>query len=184
MKRTFGFTLLELIIVVAIVSITLLAGVPSLIDFIKSSRSSQQASYLSSALQMTRMSAIDTGGVVTLCPAKADLSACASSWNAQLMVFEDNDGDGSYDNGETVLKVIDASPDSISRSYNNGTAISYQSEGHTADFGTFSVCADSKEAKYARSVVINLQGRIKNSRDYSGDGVHEYPKGTPLSCES
>ncbi|MBW8191886.1 GspH/FimT family pseudopilin [Neiella marina] len=184
MKRMFGFTLLELLVTVAIVAITLLAGVPSLIDFIKSSRSSQQASYIASSLQMARLSAIDSGLVVTLCPTQNNLSSCTTSWDGPLMVFEDNDGDSSYDSGETVLKVIDAAPDTITRSFNNGSVVSYQPEGHTSDFGTFSVCADSKEAKYARSVVINLQGRIKLSRDYDGDGVHEYPEGTDLNCES
>lgn len=181
-NRMSGITLLELLIAVAVVSITLLAGIPSLLDFIKSSRSTQQASYLSSALQMARLSAIDSGSVVSLCPAKIDLSECTTSWDDTLMVFEDVDSDGAYDSGEVVLKVVDAAPDSITRSFNNGASVSYQAEGHTADFGTFKVCATTEEAEFARSVVINLQGRIKLSRDYNGDGVHEYPEGTALSC--
>lgn len=181
---TEGFTLLELLVTVAVGSILLFVGVPSLTEFISSSRATQQASYISSALQMARMSAIESGQVIGVCPAKPDLSGCTTSWNGALMVFIDADENDSYSSGDTILNSAEAAPSSISRTFNNGDIVLYQAEGHTADFGTFTVCDSSKSAKYARSVVINLQGRVKQSRDYDGDGVHEYPKGTALSCGS
>ncbi|MCM2680612.1 GspH/FimT family pseudopilin [Echinimonas agarilytica] len=182
MARKSGFTLIELMVTVAIASIVLLAGVPSLIEFIRHSRASQQASYVSSALQVARMSAIDSAQVIGVCPAKADLSACSTSWDDAIMIFIDADNSKTFNSGDTVIHSVEAAPESITRSFNNGTVIQYQAEGHTTQFGTFKICDSSKEAAYARSVVINLQGRIKLSKDYNGNGVHEYPSGTELSC--
>ena len=184
MARQAGFTLIELLVTVALISVLLLMGVPSLVDFISASRASQQASYVSSTLQLARMHAIDSGQVIAVCPAKADLSACTTSWNDAIMVFIDANNNADFDSGETVIHSVEAASSSVVRTFNNGNIIRYQAEGHTTNFGTFKICDSDKTAEYARSVVINLQGRIKLSRDYDGDGIYEYPEGSDVDCGS
>jgi type IV fimbrial biogenesis protein FimT len=70
MQSSRGFTLIELMITVAILAILLGVGVPSFVDYIRNSRASTQVNELATALNTARSEAITRGVPVSI-------SACA-----------------------------------------------------------------------------------------------------------
>lgn len=106
MKNLFGFTLIELMVTLAVGIFILAIGVPSFMNMMSSSRAAGYANDLVGALQVARSEAVKRGLEAALCASK-DQSSCtgASDWNKGWLVFRDDDGDGVPDAGETVVKV-------------------------------------------------------------------------------
>lgn len=107
--RAGGFTLLELMTVIAILGIVLMIGVPSFRATINSSRVTGPANDLLAAVQSARMEAVRTGRRTVICrsdnpdaPAPACVAAGAT-WTGWLS-FVDTDGDGTLDAGERLLR--------------------------------------------------------------------------------
>jgi type IV fimbrial biogenesis protein FimT len=90
MKVTAGFSLVELMVVITIVSILLTVGVPSYRYVTNSNRISSEVNGLLGDLQFARSEAIKEGSTVTVCPPNADSSACAansSRWDQGWIVI-------------------------------------------------------------------------------------------------
>lgn len=108
--RAGGFTLLELMIVVALIAITLVIGVPSFQGVINSSRITAPANDLLAAVQSARIEAVRTGRRTVVCRSDnpdAATPACAAvgaTWTGWVS-FVDADGDGVLDAGERLLRV-------------------------------------------------------------------------------
>ena len=96
MDKEPGFTLVELLITIVVVSILLAAGVPAFQSFIKNNRVTSQANGLISAIQLARNEAVKRGSVVTIC-ASSDQSTCNvtdKDWKKGWIVFSDLNQDG------------------------------------------------------------------------------------------
>ena len=95
-----GFTLLELIIIVAILGITTALAVPGLREMVSNNRIQSNASDFVAALQFAKAEAVARVNPVTLCKG-ADLIGCAADggWQQGWIVFSDDNGDA----GEDVL---------------------------------------------------------------------------------
>jgi len=48
--------------------------------------------------------------------------------------------------------------------------------------GNFTWCPASRNARFARQLVVNATGRVRLSQDTDGDGIHEDSAGNPLHC--
>ena len=70
MDKEPGFTLVELLITIVVVTILLAAGVPAFKDFIKNNRVTAQANALAVAIQMGRNEAVKRGVNVVVCASK------------------------------------------------------------------------------------------------------------------
>lgn len=115
MKRAqAGFTLLELMVVVAIAGILMAVAIPAMGNFIRNGRITAAANDVMAALHFTRSEAIKRRQPVTLCTSvnalNADGSAntvdpaCADSeFLTGWIVFVDLNQDGVRDAGDTIL---------------------------------------------------------------------------------
>lgn len=105
-----GFTLLELMIVVAVVAIILVIAVPNFQGVINAGRVSAPANELLGAVQSARIEAVRSGRRAVICrsdnpdAAAPTCTAAGAQW-AGWVSFIDADGDGVLDAGERLLRV-------------------------------------------------------------------------------
>lgn len=110
-SSTHGFTLIELVVTMAIVAILAALAGPSFSSLIQRNRVSSGANQLLGAMMLTRSEAIRANDQVVMC--KTDRTdeanmACVggASWNDGVLVFVDSVRDGTYSKGEEILRVL------------------------------------------------------------------------------
>jgi type IV fimbrial biogenesis protein FimT len=100
-----GFTLSEMMVVMAIVAILLTIGVPSYRYISNSYRMSAEVNALLGDAQFARSEAIKEGQQVVLCSSSNETScAGADTWQVGWMVCVDLNNNGTCDAGEPVLR--------------------------------------------------------------------------------
>ena len=90
MKRSRGFTLIELMITLVLAAIILTLAVPGFQDIIRNNRAATQANELVTALGLARSEAVKRGARVSLCPS-TDQASCTggADWSNGWIVFLD-----------------------------------------------------------------------------------------------
>jgi type IV fimbrial biogenesis protein FimT len=159
-----GYTIVELMVVIAVAAILLAAAAPSFVSFITSTRLTSQANDLVADIRFARSAAGTRGVRVVLCPTldKAACSGSASDWAKGRLVFVDANGNGSPDAGE-IVKYTEplAGNSSISATgFNDTTAITFNPYGGVLPLGStgsFLLCPPSSSA--GRSVNVGISGR-------------------------
>lgn len=108
-RQIAGFTLLELMVTVSIMAILLTIALPSFQGSLRSNRLATTSNELLASLSLARSEGIKStrgGGVC----ASADGAVCGVDWNLGWMVWTEKDGDGVYDNDETVVRYSQGKP--------------------------------------------------------------------------
>jgi len=183
-KKSKGFTLLELMITLAVASILLSIGVPSFVDFIQNGRMSAQTNELNASLSLARAEAIKRKIPVTVCRS-SDQDSCSGAWGDGWIVFTDANNDGDRDTSgteESILKVQANIPEGMTISKNAGAAyikFNYFGEAR-GQATTFTIC-DDRGAKHANALVILGSGRVRLAHDTDSDGTVDV-KGAEVTC--
>ncbi len=163
MKRTreYGFTLIELIIVLSIASILLSMAVPNYSAFVQDSLLTAQSNNFASALALTKSEAIKRSNRVTICPSTDGTSCTGGSvWSNGWVVFVNPNGDGSIDAGEEILQVGSALSGGNTLA-GARTRITFASNGFAMGFSDgFSLC-DRRGINYSKKIILNNQGRTR-----------------------
>lgn len=97
-----GFTLIELMVTVALLAILAAMAAPSFTNLINSNRLAGAANDVVAALQMARMEAIRRGESVVLCPSTDGADCDGDDWS-RMIVFSDRNGNRSVDPSTDVL---------------------------------------------------------------------------------
>lgn len=169
-----GFTLVELMAVLAILSILLLVGAPTFIETIKNSRMRTETYALRSTLAAARSEAMVRRAPVRVCET-SDSTSCASSssaWNTAHLAFADVDNDGAIDAGEVFLvKEHNAPGVNITFTGDVVSEIRFSSRGDSLGFsGIFTLC-DDRGATEATAVVLNNAGEVRFASDTDDDDI-------------
>lgn len=179
-RRPQGFTLLELLVTLAIAAIVLGLGVPAFTELIRNNRQISASHTLLTALNLTRSEAIKRGVRVTLCRSD-DLAACNSDnsriWENGWIVFVDADESGQVGDAANIIRVFaPIGGDLTIRSGGNYSRfVSYQplgnSRGNTGLANdTFRIC-DHRGKDHARAVIVNVVGRPRAQRVGNGYSI-------------
>jgi type IV fimbrial biogenesis protein FimT len=88
-----GFSMVELMIVIAIVAILLAIGLPSFQGSLRSNRVATTSNELMASVALARSEAVRSARGSGLC-ASADGATCVGSWNDGWIVWIDGDGNG------------------------------------------------------------------------------------------
>lgn len=180
--RSKGFTLIELMLTVAIVAILLVWGVPNLRDLMIRSRLSGQIQEFYGAISFARSEAIKRGNYVSICKS-ADGSSCGGStvnWRDGWIIFANNDNDGpavrdniGSTNEEPLLRVFPSLPTNyfLNANTNFTNYVTFDRFGMANNIGTFVFCADSDESKARAIIVTRTRPRIATDDD--GNGIPE-----------
>jgi len=167
--RANGFTLLELMVALAVVSILLVVGLPSFSATVRQNCTVTTANSLLTVLTAARSEALKRDRTVTLCPSP-DGSRCATaaggSWDPGYLMFVDNNGDQVYGGSpaEPLLKV-ERPLSTCAQITKNGERpyIRYNGLGRMLDAATFTVTSTTG-TRYERRVVISPTGRPRVER--------------------
>ncbi len=166
-----GFTLVEVMITMALVSIVLSLGVPQLHGLIQESRVVSGVNDWVRDANVARSEAVKRGGRVTLCTS-SDGTTCGTTgdWASGWIAFVDTNGDGGLDAGERVLRVHGAAGDKIQMI---GTlliadSISYTGTGEpqtpagAVQSGTIKVC-DDRTGNFGKRIRVLASGSIRTT---------------------
>ena len=153
-----GFTLLELMVVVAILAIVATLAAPSFSEAILNGRLTSLANNFLASAQLARSEAIKRNAAVTLCRS-ADGAACAGSgsWSQGWIVIV----------GGTVLRVQPALPSDFSLAWT--TDVVFQPGGDLATPVTLKLCRiPPSSSGQDRQIRITGTGRTSISRTSTG----------------
>ena len=136
--RNRGFTLLELLVTVAVAAVLLGIGVPSFIDTVRNNQMAASANDLLAAMHLARTEAVKRRTPVTVCSSANPLAApvcSAGSFNGWV-VFADTDGDITVDPppNEIVLWAHGTLPATIT-TLSDSSFVSFAGTGFRRDSG-------------------------------------------------
>jgi len=162
MTRVNGFTLLELIFTLAILITSLSIGIPTLNQWVQRSKTSNFQHSLLHSIHYARTQATLLQSTITLCPGS---SKCERSWGSSLLIFIDQDNNGSIDQNETLLKQIDIGLLGQYldwHSFRKTAYIQFNSQGITPALnGTFHFCPNETTGKFRFSIILARTGRVR-----------------------
>jgi len=178
MLRHGGFTLIELMVTLAMAAIVLTVGVPSFRDMVRKNEMAGYTNRLVGALKLARSEAIKRGEPVSVCKSNTGNSCtgAGTNWEDGWIVFvnTDNDSPAALDAGETILRVMPALKNAYTlRGTNNfASYLTYHPSGRANNMGHFVLCENNQLAN-SRAVFINLTGKVYLGQDSNGNKIPE-----------
>ena len=155
-----GFTLIEVMIVVAIFGVLLALAAPPLTDFLEDAQARQNTNEFMSSLLLARSEAVTRNQTVSICTADGTApTVCNTSkdWHDGWISFEDLDADGVRDVGEELIGQHSGLDDtSVVTTVNFDDFVTYLPSGGVSSAGTFSLCVGDASA---RQITVNATGR-------------------------
>jgi type IV fimbrial biogenesis protein FimT len=159
---------LELLTALGVGTILLTVAMPNFTSFVRNAAQTEGANELLSALSLARDLAITRNQRVTVCSSSDGASCAEAAWADGWIVFDDKDGDGSLDTGETIERAVtDLGAESFA-SDEYADFVTYRPNGRamttdvTENTGAFTLC-DERGAAHARVVLIDMSGRPRVS---------------------
>jgi type IV fimbrial biogenesis protein FimT len=161
-----GFTLVEILIAMAVVAILLTVGIPSFRYITNSNRIAGEINGLLGDMQYARAEAVKEGRPVTVC-VSANGATCANTntWQSGWIVFSDVNGNAAVDVATDVVLRIQT-PFSSTDSFvatNAVGAVTFNREGYANGIanGTLIQLHDSTNtSNWTRCLSINLVGMM------------------------
>ncbi len=160
-----GFTLIELVIVIALAAILVSIASPSLVRIIQINRVATEATLFVGDLKAARAEAIRQGSNVTLCPS-TNGSSCTGglAWQAGWLVFSDPNGNRSLDSGEMLIRHQPAwaGTDTLIGSAAGLTTLSFSRDGFLIGLpaaGRLVLATTPADTHLTRCVLLNVTGR-------------------------
>lgn len=166
-----GFTLIELMTVLAVLAVLLGLGTASFNRLMETTRLRTLSNDLLNDLRLTRSEAILRGERVVMCAAiAADTCSNLAGWHQGWLLFQDANNNGWRDADEPVLRVRPAAPLGWTMAGNSPVAryVSYDALGATRmtggafQAGTVTICRSGASNVPARRVIINSMGRPRS----------------------
>lgn len=169
-----GYSLYELVMTVAVISVVLGLGVPSFSNMAANARIRVEIDRLFHAIHLARKESIVRRRVMTICPT-LDGENCDpdGDWSTGWIVFSNKDRDwpAIRDPDEAIIRHVKI--DSRIRITANRKSFSLRSTQLRATNGTLVVC-DHRGRGRARALVVSYTGRPRVA--------YETSRGTPYQC--
>lgn len=169
-RHSTGFTMIELLITIAILAILLTLGIPSFRDFILNSRMARQTNEFVLALAYAKSEAVKRGVRVVVCSrdnTDPNNRTCAAStnWDNGWLVFVDQEANaasawGTINGADQVLQVRPTLEGGNTLRAGALERVIFLSTGFQPDLQeTFNLC-DTRPAASGRNIVVSPQGRV------------------------
>ena len=164
MIRQAGFTILELMAVVAIAGVLMALALPSYDTLVKNNCRTTAANALVTSLQYARSEAVKQRERISVIAGNA--GSAGNEWGTGWTVFRDADGDSAVDAGE-ALRVTALTCEQPAGGTNRmtissaSTMLTYLPTGFSAATGsvTINICHDNETGERGRQITILNTGR-------------------------
>jgi type IV fimbrial biogenesis protein FimT len=170
MKKHSGFTIVELMMALALMAVVMVMAVPNFNRLIKNNRLASQANEFITAVNYARNEAIKRNQNVILCRSSNGTS-CGSGtgWEAGWIVYADVNNNASLDSGEE-LRIFGSltGGNSLRGNANYANTITYGPKGYVTQAGELILCddrnssgntADAEDFAMGRAIIISATGR-------------------------
>lgn len=167
-----GFTLVELMVAIAVVAILSTIALPSLNDFLVKMRVDNEITEMQRLLLTARNMAINTGKNTTVCPLSS--GSCTSNWGNEISVFTVDE----------VIKVKGAIKSGDKLQFTSNSAVVYDPSGRLITpiiQSSFKFCPKDN-ADLARGIDLSISGRSYISSDTDNDGKDENRSAQEITC--
>lgn len=164
LQHSRGFTLLDLLIVLAILGVLFGLAIPSFKNAVAGVHASSARSAISTTLFDGLRHATVLGQQVVVCPAVESQCIGGTDWSRGWIIFIDSDGDRLRGPGEQILRREAELPTGV---HLNGTVgrqrVVYQPNGSNAGSNiTFTLC-DRRGPESALALILSNGGRLRSA---------------------
>lgn len=186
MSKYTGFTVIELLVTIAIVLSLLTIGVPSLHTFIVNMRVDNEIYHLHRLLLLSRNAAINGNTKVTFCPLDNN-NKCVNLWHQELSVFVDINNNKIFEptlNEKLLAQKSAIKQGDILRYGKTRIGLTYAATGHLSGWGqnaTFSYCPKDHFDK-SRGIVVASSGRSYVSAMNKKNTANVRRTGKKITC--
>ncbi|WP_164738831.1 GspH/FimT family pseudopilin [Xanthomonas euvesicatoria] len=177
-----GFSLVELMVTVAVLAIVAAIAIPSFTGLINSSRLTASANEVLASMQLARSEAVQRNQTVLICPS-SNASTCGSgSWNQWIVMVKSTSEVLRVGTAKVPL-LIQASPAIVS----NGNAIEFRADGLARDstgallVASVSSCLTTNKPPENVRVVVIVSGSRAAVRTGASDVTCAAPANTPTT---
>ena len=171
----FGLTLVELVIVIAVLSLVLVIILPGFGSIFFKTKIQAQTSRLAHALAFARSEAIHRNDTVSVCPvdtARNQLTQCNGSYGLGWMVYTNRNRDRVVDQGQDeLLRVYEGVGSKIDIYNRTGTRladelITYYPDGTARRNLTFLICVRNASRSDNSAIIVNNVGRVRRATNF------------------
>jgi type IV fimbrial biogenesis protein FimT len=163
MDRRRGLTIVELLVVTAVLALFANLALPGAARLLADASAERTAQRLTAGLAYARLVAVTGGAPVTVCPLDGN-GRCDGAWSEGFAVFPDPDRVARLAAGAAPLRVFPASEEQvILRAFRTSRYFRFLPNGQTAwQNGRFTICPRREDVQ-VRTLVVNVQGRVRRT---------------------
>ncbi|MBA57227.1 MAG: hypothetical protein CMK89_22495 [Pseudomonadales bacterium] len=154
-RRSKGFTMVELLITLAIAAIILALATPSFLDLMEKNRVRSTAEQLTDLFRLSRVVAVEQRLRVSVC-GSSDNTNCDDDWDSSILSIKKGD---SVDEVLGTLNI--SSKVSVSK---NGThpEVEFRESGWApGDSSTITICPVDGDQRNAYKVIVRFSGKVR-----------------------
>ena len=167
MKKNLGFTLLELLITLALISVVTALAVPSMRSFSQNDRLTTNINTMIGHLAYARSEAVKRSAQVSICVSSNATNCTGGSWEDGWLVYVDSDADFNFNAGvEEILRANQAldGGNKFSPTALYASQVTYDNRGFVTDTGSFLLC-DNRNGAFGKTITISNTGRVRFQDD-------------------
>ncbi len=168
-RRAKGFTIIELMVTIAVVGVLSATTIPALGEFLRNSGLKSTAFDLVGAITMARSEAVKRGSRTVMCRSEDPYAAepvCGggdNDWSTGWLVFIDEDNDDDFEVGTDILLTVgEGAPEGIDLHSNDAAdaVLTFRPDGSIAGAATarFALC-DLRGAPHGKLINVTRVGR-------------------------
>jgi type IV fimbrial biogenesis protein FimT len=169
MKKNSGFTLLELLITVALISIVTAIAVPSMTSFTQNDRLTTNINTLVGHLAYARSEAVKRSQQVSICISSDSATCTGANFDEGWIVYIDADNNGSFTedtaSGEVILRAqqqLEGGNTLTPTTF--ADQVTYDYRGFATSTGSFLLC-DGRIGPHGKTITISPTGRVRLESD-------------------
>lgn len=178
----YGFTLVELMVVLLVFSCLSMVAVPSYIEYQERQATSIKALEVKRMLEFARNIAITKNKEVKVCLATSDYHCTKENGN-RLLLFHDQNINHQWNEGEQKYRDISIESLALKLSVSGGRRyMRFKPTGESKESGNILVCDKKAGSDYGRQVIVFRSGQIRVSKDDDLDGYDD-KSGHNILCD-